>query len=120
MNRTPMMHTAGVWETDWYTCRADHDDVALRHAKKVGDPMWRALRGVGPFFIEHSHWGGNLLMHSHDNPAVMENDVRLVMYAAEMYHMLRSIAFNDGPVALDELRRMVKLIEGVERQELPG
>ena len=54
--------TVKPWDIDWYECRADNAEEAKAGKCGVGGVMWRRARKIGPVDVEHSHWGGMLLM----------------------------------------------------------
>lgn len=71
--------TPGPWETDWFSCTADASDVAYERSKgrtklKVGDPLWRVPRSIGPISI--------------DSLDVSEADARLIAEAPAMAELL--------------------------------
>lgn len=82
--------TPGPWETDWFSCRADASDVAYARSKgrtklKVGDPLWRVPRSIGPISIDRNHWAGGHL-------DVSEADARLIAEAPAMAEALELTA----------------------------
>ena len=82
--------TPGPWKTDWFSCRADASDVAYARSKgrtklKVGDPLWRVPRSIGPISIDRNHWAGAHL-------DVSEADARLIAEAPAMAEALELTA----------------------------
>lgn len=78
--------TPGPWKTDWFSCTADASDVAYAHSKgrtklKVGDPLWRVPRSIGPISIDSNHWAG-------DHLNVSEADACLIAEAPAMAEAL--------------------------------
>lgn len=78
--------TPGPWKTDWFSCTADASDVAYARSKgrtklKVGDPLWRVPRSIGPISIDSNHWAGGHL-------DVSEADARLIAETPAMAEML--------------------------------
>lgn len=82
--------TPGPWKTDWFSCTADASDVAYARSKgrtklKVGDPLWRVPRSIGPISIDRNHWAGGHL-------DVSEADARLIAEAPAMAEALELTA----------------------------
>ena len=75
-------HTEGPWEIEWYECRADHEDVKARTAKKVGDLLWRVPKQIGPLSVGKNHWAG-------DHLDVSEVDAHLIAAAPKLLTTLR-------------------------------
>lgn len=88
------------WTAEWYECIADASDVA--HAKKhggdrhVGDVLWRAPTRIGPFYIEHSHWGGYLF--TCDKPSETEEHTALMLAAPDLLAALEGVVAVEGLV----------------------
>lgn len=47
------------WTVDWYVCRAGREDVKAGSATRVGAPLWRVARAIGPISPDHNHWAGH-------------------------------------------------------------
>ncbi len=71
--------TPGPWKIDWFSFTADASDVAYERSEgrtklKVGDPLWRVPRSIGPINI--------------DSLDVSEADARLIAEAPAMAELL--------------------------------
>ena len=74
--------TPGPWKIDWFSFTADASDVSYERSEgrtklKVGDPLWRVPRSIGPISIDRNHWAGGHL-------DVSEADARLIAEAPAM------------------------------------
>ena len=89
-----------AWKIEWFTCRADADDVKYeatrklkrrekRRALKVGDVLWRVATSIGPIAPDHCHWAGWHL-------GVDEDQARLIAATPELVEALRFYADPDG------------------------
>lgn len=82
--------TPGPWKIDWFSFTADASDVAYERSEgrtklKVGDPLWRVPRSIGPISIDRNHWAG-------DHLDVSEADARLIAEAPAMAEALELTA----------------------------
>ena len=75
--------TPGPWKIDWFSFTADASDLAYERSEgrtklKVGDPLWRVPRSIGPINI--------------DSLDVSEADARLIAEAPAMAEALELTA----------------------------